>query len=126
MDWLSQQHVTALWPDVAGAAAAHTDIVAFRGGVITVYADSPVWANSIMHQRQGLAEALRRQGARVRELRVRVRAKPAPDTVPAERNPTRLPASAAKLLREVAADVESDSLRESLLRLSRRSDRNQS
>ena len=120
LDLRSLEQVRRTWSAVAGSAiAAHTEIIALRGAVLIVYADSPVWANNVMHRIPALVAAFRQRGSTVNELRVRVRPKAASSPRPDTRNPTRISGSTAKLMREVADGLSDESVRASLLRLSR-------
>ncbi|MFL6622921.1 MAG: DciA family protein [Sulfurifustaceae bacterium] len=94
--------------------------VRYVDGLLFVHADTPAWANRVHHQKSALMTSLRRDPS-LRDLReIRVRAVPRdPVDAPsaASRRPTRLSASAARIIAETAATITHPELRAALERL---------
>ncbi|HSH43369.1 MAG TPA: DUF721 domain-containing protein [Arenicellales bacterium] len=71
---------------VSGPLCRHARPVALRDGVLTVHAESPVWANLLRNSEQSVVSALRDSGlSEVRSLRIRIAPpKPAQDKPPTD------------------------------------------
>ena len=122
LDIAKLQQVRNAWRQVCAPEwVNHTEIIAFKGSILTVYADSPLWGNALMHQKISLQQGLIDQGLDVMELRIRVIPQ---NSNKIEQSRPRLkreiPADEAKILRQTAQNVQHESLKSSLKRLSER------
>jgi len=123
-----RQAAVALWPDVVGAQASrHSRAVAVRGEVLMVATRTPVWAHNLTFLKQQLLDRLQeRLGARVIEdIRFSSRGWQEPEqprrTGGTGARSRRLGAQGKepqqeKMVEEIAARVEDEELRESVVR----------
>ncbi len=114
-----------MWQAVVGNDLAdHSHPVRLEGKSLLVHADGPLWANQIRHRYTDYVQRLQRypELRQVSELRVKI-VPVAPIVRPQTQDSARprLSANASEVIEGVAHDIEDDTLREALLRLSRRS-----
>ncbi len=120
LDTARLDQVRTAWREICAPEwVNHTEIIAFKGSILTVYADSPLWGNALIHQKASLQRRLVDHGLDVRELRIRVIPQ---NTKRSEENKPRqkreIPPEAIKILRETAQNAQHESLKSSLQRLS--------
>jgi|GEM_PF-2989667 hypothetical protein len=113
-----------LWEQVVGPdLAKHSYAVRLEGRCLLIHADGSLWANQIRHRYAEYVERLQ-QFPELRQLaELRVRVVPASSVVRPRASPTvrpQLSQGAGKVIEGVAQGIEDETLREALLRLSRR------
>lgn len=115
------RQVQATWRRIcAPELVNHTEIIAFKGSKLTVYADSPLWGNAVLHQKASFQRDLINHGVNVKELRIRVVPQRPPEFKQRKANqPIEIPPEAAKMLGETAENVKHEVLRTNLKRLSK-------
>ncbi len=121
LDVKRSQRANAAWRQICPPGLLnHTEILAFEGSILSVYADSPLWGNAVMHQKTSLQQSLESHGIEIRELRVRVipRRQQESSHHKSTRQANSIQPKAAKLLRQTAENVKHDALRANLIRLS--------
>jgi len=118
-----QQTLKPLWKQVVGDDIAnHSCPVRIEGQSLLVQADSSLWSNQIRHRYADFVRQLQRfpDLRQIAELRVRVvPANQAPGPEKADHARPNLSSGASKMISGVAKDIDDDSLREALIRLSR-------
>jgi hypothetical protein len=115
----------AVWhAHVPEPLASHGRPIRVAGGILTVHADTSVWANRLLQQQFTLLSCLVREPLlqHLTGLKIKVSPLPAAGSVPAPKAPppSRHPAfsgATGRLLRSVAAGIEHPALRAAMLRL---------
>jgi hypothetical protein len=118
-----RQKLAPLWEQVAGTdIASHSHPVRMEGRCLLVHADSSLWSNQIRHRYPDFIERLQQftELRQIAELRVRVvPPNQAPGPEKAEHPRPSLSSGASEVISGVAKDIQDDTLREALMRLSR-------
>ena len=106
-------------------ARQHCVVANHTGDLITVLADSPVWASKLRYLASHIASHLSAclQGKPDLDIRITVRP-PDPATPQDQSHPNPLSAESARLICEIADTMEDGRLKTSLLRLAGRKDKN--
>ena len=97
---LDRRRLQEVRRQVGTLAASHCLGCHLQGDTLTVYVDSPVWADRLRFQAPTLASALRPEAPNLRRIRTAVMLDP---TTPPLPRPARRSARAARTLREAAA-----------------------
>ena len=105
---------------------SHVHTANFEQGVLTLIADSPVWAARLKTQQRNILQHLTdKLGLKVESIRIRFSQ---PAVVKQQEPPKRrtLSTQASDTIKNCADSVDDEALKESLLELSKRSDNKQS
>lgn len=119
-----RQTLAPLWQQVVGTdIASHSHPVRVEGHCLLVHADSSLWSNQIRHRYPEFVRRLQQfpELRQIAELRVRVVvSNQAPGPERAEHPQPNMSSGASEVISGVAKGIEDKSLRQALLRLSRR------
>lgn len=119
-----RQTLVPLWEQAVGVdIAAHSHPVRVDGRCLLVHTDSPLWSNQIRHRYPEFVQRLQQfpELRQIIELSVRVvPSTQAPGPEKAEHLRPSMSPGASEVISGVAKDIKDESLREALMRLSRR------
>ena len=111
----------ALWPVIPTTLQACCDVANFRGQTLVLVANSPVWAAKLRHMSPQILHAARTL-CKIDAQKLQIKIQPVVQVKPPERSSRSLPARSAAHLKEVAAGVDDEELREILLTIASRGD----
>jgi len=119
-----RQTLAPLWEQVVGTdIAGHSHPVRVEGCCLLVHTDSPLWNNRIRHRYPEFVQRLQQfpELRQITELSVRVvPSSQAPGPERAVHPQPSMSSNASEVISGVAKGIEDESLREALMRLSRR------
>jgi len=120
-----QNSLVKYWNEHAGIAAPYTYPLLFQSGRLVVFCDSAVWATQIRHQKPSLLRQLNDNNFNVADIfpKIRPASSPRPLADSKLKDLKPLSESNANAIRNLAGKVGHSGLRESLIRLAKRTEK---
>jgi len=115
-----QASLQSIFENLLGQSARFIQPVLFRSGRLIIYAEAAVWGQHIKHRHATLMEQCKHEGLHVQNIEVKVRPNPARARPEVERKCQYNVKAVSQQLDKLAAQTESEQLRQTLTRLAKR------